>query len=36
MKKITPFVKSLSGVIDLPEDFDAKEAYREYIREKYK
>lgn len=33
---ITPFVKSLSGVIDLPSDFDYKKAYRNYLEEKYK
>ena len=32
----TPLVKSLSGVIDLPSDFDEKEAYTEYLTEKYK
>ncbi len=34
--EITPLVKSLSGVIDLPADFDIKEAYSEYLMEKYK
>lgn len=33
---ITPLVESLSGVIDLPEDFDEKEAYTEYLLNKYK
>jgi len=32
---ITPFVESLSGVIDLPSDFDYKKEYRDYIAEKY-
>jgi hypothetical protein len=32
---ITPLIKSLSGVIDLPEDFDYKKEYRDYITEKY-
>ena len=27
-EKITPLVKSLSGIIDLPKDFDHKKAYR--------
>jgi hypothetical protein len=38
MKKIsiTPLVESLSGVIDLPADFDYKKEYRDYIDEKYK
>ena len=33
---ITPLVKSLSGVIDLPADFDYKKEYRDYLEEKYK
>lgn len=33
---ITPLVESLSGVIDLPSDFDYKKEYRDYIEEKYK
>lgn len=33
---ITPLVESLSGVIDLPADFDHKEAYRDFLEEKYK
>ncbi len=33
---ITPLVESLSGVIDLSEDFDEKEAYSDYLIEKYK
>lgn len=33
---IIPLVDSLSGVIDLPTDFDYKEEYRDYIEEKYK
>lgn len=34
--KITPLVESLSGVIDLPENYNEKEAYSEYLIEKYK
>jgi len=34
--KITPLVESLSGVIDLPEDLNEKEAYSNYLIEKYK
>ncbi len=34
--KITPLVESLIGVITLPQDFDEKEAYSEYLMEKYK
>ncbi|WP_092174841.1 DUF6364 family protein [Cyclobacterium xiamenense] len=33
---ITPLVESLSGVIDLPVDFDYKKEYRDYLDEKYK
>jgi len=33
--EITPFIKSLSGVIDLPSDFDYKKEYRDYLTEKY-
>jgi hypothetical protein len=33
---ITPLVESLSGVIDLPADFDYKNGYRDYLEEKYK
>ena len=32
---ITPFVKSLNGVIESPADFDYKKAYRDYLEEKY-
>lgn len=33
---ITPLVESLSGVIDLPADFDYKKEYHDYLEEKYK
>lgn len=33
---ITPLVESLSGVMDLPADFDYKKEYRDYLEEKYK
>ncbi len=33
---ITPLVESLSGVIDLPADFDYKKEYGNYLLEKYK
>ena len=33
---ITPLVESLSGVIDLPADFDYKKEYGDYLEEKYK
>jgi hypothetical protein len=32
----TPLVESLSGVIQLPEDFDYKEARTKYLNEKHK
>lgn len=34
--EISPLVKSLSGTIELPEDFDIKEGYTDYLIEKYK
>jgi hypothetical protein len=33
---ITPLVESLSGVMDLPADFDYKKEYRDFLEEKYK
>lgn len=33
---ITPLVESLSGVIDLPPDYDYKKEYTDYLIEKYK
>jgi hypothetical protein len=33
---ITPLVESLSGVIDLPADFDYKKEYGDYLEKKYK
>ena len=33
--KITPLVKSLSGVIHLPEDFDYKKEITDYLTNKY-
>lgn len=33
---VTPLVESLSGVIDLPANFDYKKEYRDYLQEKYK
>lgn len=35
-QEITPLVKSLSGVIDVPADYDEKAAYSDYLIEKYK
>lgn len=34
--EITPLVESLSGVISLNKDFDVKDAYTDYLIEKYK
>ena len=34
-QEVTPLVKSLSGVIDLPKDFDNKKNYRNHILNKY-
>ena len=34
--KVTPLVKSLSGVISLEKDFDYKKEYAEHLLEKYK
>ena len=34
--EITPLVKSLSGVIELDKDFNYKESYTDYLKEKYK
>jgi hypothetical protein len=32
---ISPLVRSISGVIRLPEDFDHKEIYRNALKDKY-
>ena len=34
--EITPLVESLSGVITLDKDFDEKDAYTDYLIEKYR
>lgn len=34
--QITPLVKSLCGVVELPENFDYKESKAKYLLEKYK
>lgn len=34
-EKITPLVKSLSGIIDLYDDSENKKAYTEYLANKY-
>ncbi len=35
-EKITPLVKSLSGIITFPEDLDHKKGYADFIIDKYK
>lgn len=35
-EKITPLVKSLSGIVNLPKDLDYKNAYSNFISDKYK
>ena len=35
-KEITPLVKSLSGVIELPSDAQTKDAYSDFLADKYK
>ena len=35
-EQITPLVKSLSGIIDLPKDFDHKQGYSDFLVNKYK
>jgi len=34
--KITPLVKSLSGIIKLPQNFDHKKEYADFLIKKYK
>ena len=34
--KISPLVESLSGVIELPKNYDDKDGYTDYLTEKYK
>jgi deoxyxylulose-5-phosphate synthase len=33
---ITPLVKSLSGIVELPKDFDHRKAYADHLITKYK
>jgi dsDNA-specific endonuclease/ATPase MutS2 len=35
-EKITPLVKSLSGIIKLPKDYNHKKGYSNYLTNKYK
>lgn len=34
-QEITPLVEALSGVIEVPSDFDEKKAYKQYLKKKY-
>ncbi|HRO97080.1 MAG TPA: DUF6364 family protein [Ferruginibacter sp.] len=34
-QEVTPLVKSLSGVVKLPKNFDAKKEYRKHLSTKY-
>ncbi len=34
-KKITPLVKELSGIVNLPDNFDHKKGYSDYLDQKY-
>lgn len=36
LSEVTPLVKSLSGVIDLPKNFNHKKEYKKHIVHKYK
>ena len=33
---VTPLVKSLSGIVSLPENFDQRSAYQKQLEDKYK
>jgi dsDNA-specific endonuclease/ATPase MutS2 len=35
-EKITPLVKSLSGIVKLPKEYDHKKDYSDYLTDKYK
>ena len=35
-EQITPLVKSLSGILNLPEDYDHKKEYSDFLTKKYK
>jgi len=34
-QEVTPLVKSLSGVVDLPKNFDYKKDYKKHLSNKY-
>jgi hypothetical protein len=35
-KYISPLVQELSGIVQIPDDFNIKEAYTDYLFNKYK
>jgi len=35
-ENITPLVRSLSGIIDLPKDYNHKKSYGDFLMDKYK
>lgn len=35
-EKISPLVKSLSGIIDIPKNYNSKEDYSDFLMNKYK
>lgn len=34
-QEVTPLVKSLSGVVDLPKNYDSKKSYKKHLTDKY-
>lgn len=34
-QEVTPLVRSLSGVVDLPKNFDSKKEYQKHLADKY-
>ena len=34
--EITPLIRSLSGIINLPDDYNHKQGYKDYLANKYK
>ncbi len=35
-EEVTPLVKSLTGIVQFPQDYNPKKAYSNYLSEKYK
>ena len=35
-EEVTPLVKSLTGIVQVPQDYNPKKAYSNYLSEKYK